>query len=201
MRRGIEAAATTARGGGALDFGLEEDPHWGERPAVWTAGAVVLALALVSQAVHYNRESLARDPSFGPWVIGIYRMLGQSAPMPIDLGAIELHQWGAATDARLAGRLRLRASLVNRAPFAQPYPVLRVSLHDRFGNTLGSRDVGARDYLPGGVQQRSLLASGQRLDAEILIVDPGKDAVGYEIDLCEEQRDGVRCQDGGPAPT
>ena len=104
-----------------------------------------------------------------------------------------MRQWGAATNALAPGRLRLRASLLNRAPFSQPYPVLRVTLHDRFGNLLGSRDVGARDYLPGGAPDHRLLIAGQRLDAEIVIVDPGTDAVGYEIELCREDRDGVRC--------
>jgi predicted Zn finger-like uncharacterized protein len=194
------AIAERARRGGAtvdgkdLRFGLEDDaPRWWERRAAWLAGSVLLVLALLAQAVHYNREALARSATFGPWVLRIYTLIGVPAPVPTDLGAMELRQWGAATDARATGRLRLRASVLNRAPFAQPYPVLRVTLHDRFGNALGSRDIGARDYLPGGLPQRRLLATGQRLDAEILLVDPGVDAVGYEIELCEERRDGVRC--------
>jgi hypothetical protein len=103
------------------------------------------------------------------------------------------------SDPRRPGRLRLRASLLNRASFAQPYPVLRVTLHDRFGNAVGSRDIGARDYLPGAAPDHRLLPAGQRIDAEIGLVDPGNDAVGYEIDLCREDRDGVRCR-GAAAP-
>ncbi len=77
--------------------------------------------------------------------------------------------------------------------------MLRVTLHDRFGNAVGSRDIGARDYLPGAAPDHRLLPAGQRIDAEIGLVDPGNDAVGYEIDLCREDRDGVRCR-GAAAP-
>jgi len=177
-----------------------DSPRWWERKRVWVAASVLSALALAGQAIHYNRETLARSAVVGPWVLGTYALLGLEPPTPTDLGAIELRQWGASTDARTPGRLRLRASLLNRAPFAQPYPVLRLTLHDRFGNRIGSRDVGARDYLPGGATGRRLFTAGQRLDAEIVVVDPGKDAVGYEINLCREDREGVRCLDATAPP-
>ena len=177
-----------------------DSPRWWERRRVWIAASVLSALALAGQAIHYNRETLARSEVLGPWVLGTYALLGLEPPTPTDLGAIELRQWGASTDARMPGRLRLRASLLNRAPFAQPYPVLRLTLNDRFGNRIGSRDIGARDYLPGGATGHRLFTAGQRLDAEIVVVDPGKDAVGYEINLCREDREGVRCLDATSPP-
>jgi hypothetical protein len=46
-----------------------------------------------------------------------------------------------------------------------------------------------------------MLAAGRRIDAEVVIVDPGKDAVGFEIDVClrdDERR--VSCaNDATPA--
>ncbi len=192
FRRDAAARSGSGEEFAAPAFALDS-PRWWERTRVWVAASVLSALTLAGQAIHYNRETLARHEVFGPWVLGTYGLLGLDPPMPTDLGAIELRQWGASTDARMPGRLRLRASLLNRAPFAQPYPVLRLTLHDRFGNRIGSRDVGARDYLPGGATMRRLFTAGQRLDAEIVIVDPGRNAVGYEIELCREDRDGVRC--------
>jgi len=199
FRRDAAARSGPGEEFAAPAFALDS-PRWWERTRVWVVAAVLSALTLAGQAIHYNRETLARHEVVGPWVLGTYGLLGLDPPTPTDLGAIELHQWGASTDARMPGRLRLRASLLNRAPFAQPYPVLRLTLHDRFGNRIGSRDVGARDYLPGGATGRRLFTAGQRLDAEILIVDPGSEAVGYEIDLCREDRDGVRCLDTTAPP-
>jgi hypothetical protein len=150
--------------------------------------------------VHFWRNDLARDPVAGPWVLRAYQSLGLPLDLPADLAALELRQWGATSDAAQPGRLRLRASIVNRAAFAQPYPLLRLSLQDRFGNTIGVRDVGPADYLPGGAGGSApLLGAGQRADAEIVFVDPGRDAVGYELDLCLPAGDGVRCANPVPA--
>jgi hypothetical protein len=111
---------------------------------------------------------------------------------PTDLAAYELRQWGAASDPNETNRLMLRASIVNRAGYAQPFPLLRLTLQDRFGGTLGVRDIGPADYLPGAGME-GLLEPGERADALIRIVDPGAEAVGFELDICLPAQGGVRC--------
>jgi hypothetical protein len=54
------------------------------------------------------------------------------------------------------------------------------------------RDIQPADYLPGSGAPR-MLAPGQRADAEIRIVDPGRDAVGFEMDVCLAEDGSVRC--------
>jgi hypothetical protein len=71
-------------------------------------------------------------------------------------------------------------------------PLLRLVLQDRFGGTLGMRDIGPADYLPGEGEP-GLLEPGQRADALIRIVDPGAEAVGFELDVCLPADGGVRC--------
>jgi hypothetical protein len=67
-----------------------------------------------------------------------------------------------------------------------------LTLQDRFGGTLGVRDIGPADYLPGaGIE--GLLEPGERADALIRIVDPGAEAVGFELDICLPAQGGVRC--------
>jgi predicted Zn finger-like uncharacterized protein len=158
----------------------------------WVAGVAILALALVLQVVHAGRNDIVRNETFGPALAGAYDFLGLSVLAPTDLSAYELRQWGAASDPREASRLMLRASIVNRASYAQPLPLLRLTLHDRYSNTLGQRDISPADYLPGGGAP-ALLAPGQRADALIRIVDPGSEAVGFELDICLPAQGGVRC--------
>jgi predicted Zn finger-like uncharacterized protein len=185
------AEEATARAALATDFGAETPspsvPRW-----PWVAAAAVLLLALVAQLIHSERESLVRRPGIGALVAQVYGFLGQPLTTPTDLSAYELRQWGAASDPAQQGRLLLRASIVNRASFAQPYPLLRLALQDRFGATLGMRDIGPADYLPGESPSK-LLGPGQRADAEIRIVDPGQEAVGFEMDVCLPVEGGVRC--------
>ncbi|MGH8268124.1 MAG: hypothetical protein ACRETS_12450, partial [Steroidobacteraceae bacterium] len=55
---------------------------------------------------------------------------------------------------------------------------------DRFGNRIASRDVQPRDYLPRAIPATSLLSVDQRIDAVMAFVDPGSNAVGFELDAC-----------------
>jgi hypothetical protein len=183
-----EAAARSAL---ENDFGpaqaTTEQRRW-----PWTVGIALALLLFGIQVVHSQREQLARGTAVGPWLARAYSFVGLPLATPSDLSAYELRQWGAASDPAAADRLLLRASIVNRAPYSQPLPLLRLALQDRFGATIGQRDIQPADYLPGTGAPR-LLEPGQRADAEIRIVDPGKDAVGFQLDVCLADDDGVRC--------
>jgi hypothetical protein len=167
----------------------------------WAAGIGVLAMLLLLQVLHSQRNDLVRNATFGPAVAATYDFFGLSVLAPTDLSAYELRQWGAASDPKAANRLMLRASIVNRASYAQPLPLLRLSLQDRFGGTLHQRDIAPPDYLPGA-GDGGLLGPGERADALIRIVDPGSEVVGFELDVCLPARGGVHCanpiQTAGP---
>ena len=188
-KRLVEEAASHSALATVFD---EEDAPGQPRRWPWAAGVVAALLLFGVQVVHSQREELVREPGVGPWIARTYAFLGAPLATPTDLAAYELRQWGAANDPMQPDRLMLRASIVNHAPYAQPMPLLRLALQDRFGSTLGVRDIDATDYLPGAGTPR-LLESGQRADAEIHIVDPGKDAVGFEMDICLPMEGSIRC--------
>jgi predicted Zn finger-like uncharacterized protein len=187
LRRGHAASAENA-----FEQTAESGPASRRWP--WFLVAGVLVIALTAQAVHFWRHDLSRDPTFGPWLMRAYEALGIPLTPPADLSAFELRQLGAASDGLQAGRIKLRASLVNRADFAQPLPLLRLSLQDRFGTTIGTRDLEPAEYLPGdGTPASGLLGPSQRADAEVVFVDPGRDAVGFELDVCLREAGTIRC--------
>jgi predicted Zn finger-like uncharacterized protein len=189
-KRLVEEAAS--RAAAVEEFEPHETPGFLSQRWPWVAGVSVLAFLLLLQIVHSQRDTLVRSPSLGPAIAGVYAFLGLSMLAPTDLSAYELRQWGAASDPNEVNRLMLRASIVNRATYAQPFPLLRLTLQDRFGGTLALRDIGPADYLPGaGVG--GLLGPGERADALIRIVDPGPEAVGFELDVCLPATGGVRC--------
>ncbi|MGB8327865.1 MAG: hypothetical protein WCE48_09840, partial [Steroidobacteraceae bacterium] len=50
-----------------------------------------------------------------------------------------------------------------------------------------------REYLAAG-SARTALAAGERVDTEIAVVDPGQNAVGFEMDTCVHGANGgLRC--------
>jgi predicted Zn finger-like uncharacterized protein len=193
MRKRL-AEEAEARASAARDFEpvVDDAPDTGARRWPWVAAVAGLSLLLLLQVIHSERNALVRNPALGPLVAGAYSVFGLTPLAPTDLSAYELRQWGAASDPREAGRLMLRASIINRATYAQPLPLLRLTLQDRYGSTLGERDIGPADYLPG-TGMPTLLGPGERADALIRIVDPGTEAVGFELDVCLPASGGVRC--------
>jgi hypothetical protein len=105
----------------------------------------------------------------------------------------EIKQWGVAADPATSGTLRLRASILNRAGFAQPYPLLKLTLEDRWGEQVGAREFEPKEYLAAGTPAKRLLAPNQPVNADIGIVDPGADAVGFHVDVCIKTYDGIEC--------
>jgi predicted Zn finger-like uncharacterized protein len=160
----------------------------------WGLGAALAALALVLQIINHNRDSLAANPRFNRPLTALYGALGVTLVPQWDLHAYDVRQLGASTDAQHAGQITVRASIKNAGERAQPLPLLRVTLQDRFGNRVAARDVQPQFYLPGVVPASALLGAGQRIDAEMAFVDPGASAVGFELDACLPVRGGrVAC--------
>ena len=173
----------------------ESRPEW--RAFAWTAGSVVLVLVLAAQLIHHYRQDLVRHPRLGAPLRATYEGLGIPLMPNWDLAAIELRQWGNESEASGDGRLVVRASLTNRAAFAQPHPILRLELDDRFGATVATRDFEPADYLKDPSQATRLIAPGSTAEAELLLADPGTEAVGYRLDAClRESATLLRCASG-----
>lgn len=149
---------------------------------IWSVAAIALGLLLMVQVLHRNRAALAESDRWGPLVRTLYARLGAPLSTPANLSAYQLRQWGVTGEPTANGALRVRASIMNTTGQLQPYPLLRVTLADRFGNRIGTRDFEAVEYL--GKPAVRELSPGERADATVDILDPGKNAEGFEIDVC-----------------
>jgi Protein of unknown function (DUF3426) len=181
-----EKAARTARRR-ASPFALT--PQEAKRSfMVWLIAAIAAGLLLIAQLAHQNREWLAAHAPLG------------GARALANLSVYQLRQWGVTGDPAADGTLRVRASILNTAAQLEPYPLLRVTLANRFGGGIGTRDFEPFEYL--GKPTVKLLAPGERIDATMDILDPGKNAEGFEIDVCLRGADKkVSCaNDAAPAP-
>ena len=148
----------------------------------WLAAAITAGVLLIVQVVHQNREWLAAHAPLGGSLSRLYSKMGTPVSPPANLSAYQLRQWGVTGDPAGDGTLRLRASILNTAAQLEPYPLLRVTLANRFGGSIGTRDFEPSEYL--GKPTAKLLAPGERTDATLDILDPGKSAEGFEIDVC-----------------
>ncbi|HUO81989.1 MAG TPA: DUF3426 domain-containing protein [Gammaproteobacteria bacterium] len=150
----------------------------------WTFASVVLLAALAVQIVHLNRTALAGLPWLGDIIERAYDQAGTGLDRPARLTDYRIVTAAASMEARNDGLLRVHATVANSAEHAQQYPLIRLTLKDRWGESVGERLIEHAEYAVGEVTPGALLAPGASIDAEIRIVDPGTDAFGFELDIC-----------------
>lgn len=175
------------------DFALEPD-----RPrasAGWTVGAALLTVLLMLQIANHDRGILATFPAIGAPLRAAYGALGIDINPQWDVRAYDARQLGATVSGTNPREITVHASIANRAPRAQPLPLLRVTLQDRFGHPIAARDVAPRNYLHS-IPSPPLLPPGGRVDASVVFISPGSGAVGFEIDACLPEDGTVICAHG-----
>jgi len=193
-----DIAAAAILVGQAADERKEESFAYsiGKRRLV-AAVIVVLTTLLMLQVVHQSREELATIPAFNKVASPIYRTIG----MPLS-PAWDVSGWRfEATYDELEGnadtgeeQLNISPRVGNASNQPLPYPLISVSLTDRFEDTIGSRVLEPADYLIDGLDPRKLVQPGETFDAAIAIQSPAKEAAGYKLKVCYRLSNGqLRC--------
>lgn len=160
--------------------------------AAWWSSIAVLSLLFAIQLLHADREALGQNLVIGPSLHALYAALGEPLPPAESVSDWDVSGVNVTTDPGTPGALSITGSLTNQASYTQPWPLLRVVLTDRYGETLRARDFKPDEYLPGtqaNVRLAAGLASRFRLD----IVDPGADAVGFTLTPCLDLAAGRVC--------
>ncbi|MDH4021867.1 MAG: zinc-ribbon domain-containing protein [Gammaproteobacteria bacterium] len=162
---------------------------------IYATGSLLLALTLVIQLLHQQRDELATNPSFTEPLQRVYGALGIPLWPAWDLRAYELRNYEAVADRSKRGALDILARIVVVGDDRVGLPLVRVTITDRYGQSMGSRVFGPDEYLGKNARLREPVSPGTLIPVEISLKDPGRDAQGFDVDICLiSQRDGMTCQ-------
>lgn len=187
-----------------IDAVLEEPvlaPEWlvpeipePPRSRLWTAAAAAAFLVLCIQVAHHFRSSLAGNALIGPLVQRVYSTFGRPVIPDWDVTRYTLIDWVAVEDPgeQSQRNLIIRTQLRNDAGRAQPFPMIQLRLLDRYEQAVGARLFESDEYL-AAAPARELMDAGEVVDAELVIVDPGTDAYGFELGVCLALATGIVC--------
>ena len=149
------------------------------------SGVALLALLLVLQLLHHNRQSLALNPTFGPAAAKVYGWFGVVLMPRWDLTAYSVKQLGAEAEGSEGTQLA-------RAPVGAERQLARAAAAAAAAHAAGSLRQRRRDARSGAA--RLPAASAPRISAcsspisastpNCTSIDPGKAAIGFEIDAC-----------------
>ncbi len=157
------------------------------------AGIAALVLLLVVQAVHQSREALATVPAFSSAVGPIYRMVGKPLTPTWDIAGWRFEARRDAFD-DAANRLTIISRIGNTSGKPLPYPLINVTLTDRFEETIGNKTLDPGEYLSDDLDPRTLVQPGNNFTAVMSIEGPSEAATGYKLQACYRLPDAyLRC--------
>jgi len=142
----------------------------------------MLALLAIGQfAVFYSQPIARKFPSLRPVLSLMCDTLPCRQLAPIDLRRVDLSETRVTPHPRYDRVLRVKAIIVNRADYPQPFPLLEVSLMDQQGHLVARRAYSPREYLKKSQAIPSGLPPNLAVHVALDITSPKARASGYEV--------------------
>ena len=166
-------SAGTLASDGQGDF--DGNPH---HRAAWpfVLVALLLSIALLGQLLyHFRTDIVLRFPGMA----GLYELVAVDIPLPRDASLVSIETSDLQSE-NTRGLFVLQATLKNRAPHAQAWPALELSLTDINDSVVSRRVMFAADYLPPGTTADAFPANGD-LAVKLSIEAKNIGASGYRL--------------------
>jgi predicted Zn finger-like uncharacterized protein len=165
------------------------------RTRLWQVGAGVAVVVLAAQVLHHFSADLATLARVGPFIQRTYAIFGMTITPRWNVDQYELVDWVAAAEPNASGQgnLVITARIHNRGPQAQPHPHVQLQLLDRWEGAVGRRVFAPGEYLVAATDADTMMPPGATAEAQLIVVDPGPDAYGFELDVCVETETALAC--------
>lgn len=147
----------------------------------WITACTLLLLALGAQVAWAKRDALIADDTIGPMLRSACATLGCQLPLVQDTTRLTMVARDVQAHPSVPGALLVTANLRNDAPFAQPYPVVAITLSDANGNKLAMRRLRPTEYLSDNAVLRKGIPPGGSAALMLEVEDPGGKAVAFEF--------------------
>jgi len=155
-----------------------------EKPSHWPfyVAAILLVLGLAGQVIFYFRTELSVAlPSTRPLLEAFSQALNSSLPLPAQADLISIEVSDLQTDTNRGNLLVLNATLRNRAPYAQAYPSLELSLTDTQDVAIVRRIIEPKEYLSARKPGEQAFPSNSNLSVRLWIEAKDVSAAGYRL--------------------
>lgn len=175
----------SATGNATVPAFMEAAPPPARHVVVWSLLSTIALAALAIQAgLHFRTEIGVLVPQVRPYLEAACEFIGCEVLLPRRADLLSIESSDLQADGQRQGVIVLNALLRNRAPFAQEFPDLELTLTDPGERAVIRKVLKPRDYLQ---EKRSTLGQGMAGGTEEAIrvfLDPGGIlATGYQLFL------------------
>ena len=145
-------------------------------------GFVAIGILLTTLSVQaiaiYQQELLPTSlrTKFCGWITCVHKI-------PRALNQIEILNRSIYTHPHEKNALMVTVTIINRAEFAQPYPVVELRFLDVAGEIMAARKFNPHDYLKESWHRQSIMQPARPTSIQLEVIDFGEDVIGYEFDF------------------
>jgi predicted Zn finger-like uncharacterized protein len=151
----------------------------------WLAGSLLLLIILAAQAAWFFPSEIAtRIPEMRPLLAQFCAWSQCNVQLPrlpeqLFIEASDLQMLDPAHPSEVL----LTATIRNRAPTSQDFPMLELTLTDASNQTAARKVFSAADYLDSGVDVRRGIAANQEISIRVYLDTGNLKATGYRLYL------------------
>ncbi|MFT5691146.1 MAG: putative Zn finger-like uncharacterized protein [Oceanicoccus sp.] len=147
----------------------------------WIASIILALTVLIAQYIFFNFDRFSRDESLRPLLTSMCNFAGCSVTRLSNIRLIKSSNLVIRSHPKTAKALIVDAIITNRANFAQDFPIIELQFTDLNENIIASRRFSPEEYVRGELTGNNILPSKQPIYISLEIVDPGLEAVSYQL--------------------
>ncbi len=155
--------------------------RWAQK--AWAVSIIAATLLLGAQYITFNFDRISRDNDYRPLLATICSTVGCQLPSLDDVRLIRSSNLMVRSHPETEGALGVDAIISNRASFKQQFPIVELQFTDLSGNKVAGRQFKPEEYLAGELLGSTLMPIKQPIHISLNIVDPGEQAVNYQLRL------------------
>lgn len=149
----------------------------------WSVLLLLLVAVLLAQLLFFQFDQWAKQPTWRPVYSLLCERLACELPSLYNIDAIDAQHLSVNSHKVYKNTLVVDAVLNNQSNIAQPFPHLELFFTDNDSKVLAARRFSPAEYLHGELKGKAMMPARQPIRIALEIVDPGKQATGYYLQL------------------
>ena len=149
----------------------------------WIAGSLGMVLLMLVQYSYFYWGDLTASAKTRPMFVSLCNVVGCELPPYRSLRRVKTDQLSVRSHPDSETALIVDIILTNKAELDQPFPVLQLTFFDIRSQPVATRKFFPNEYLDGELRGLSSMPSDNPIRLALEIMDPGADAINYELKL------------------
>lgn len=158
---------------------IKKNVHWS-----WVVVTLILLILLLAQATYFLRVELAAHlPGIKSTLTSYCKLLNCNIPLPQKIDQLSIESSDLESNPKQASVIALNAILRNRAPYAQTYPHLELTLTNSMDEVLARRIFPPAEYLKPNEDEKQGLMPNHEVGIKLHLDTADLRPTGYRLFL------------------